>query len=469
MKMWSGRFREALDADFESWQRSFPFDRRLVGHEVAASRAHARALRGAGVLSADELSAILGGLDTIARRAEQEPRYLDSTDVTLEDVHHFVERELVAAIGETGLKLHTGRSRNEQIATDLRLFVREAIDALRPALAGLIGELLRQAESAGPAAMPAYTHMQRAEPVLVAHWLLAFAEMFLRDAERLTDCRQRLNFCPLGAGALAGATLALDRDAMAADLAFTGPAANSLDVTSDRDFAIEFVQHLSLLAVHLSRWAEEMLLFSTQEYGFVRLPEAFSTGSSAMPQKKNPDALELIRGKAGRVIGAATALLVTAKGLPLAYDKDLQETQEPVFDAAETALAAVRVAAGFMAAVAFDRERMQAAASRGFMNAMAAATYLVRRGVPFRRAHEQIGKAVQYCIEKGCELENLSLEELRRFSADFAEDVYAHLTLAAVLGCHDVSGGTAPKRVQAALAAMREKLAKLGSHAHAHA
>jgi argininosuccinate lyase len=469
MKMWSGRFREAQDADFESWQRSFPFDRRLVGHELAASRAHARALRGAGVLGTDELAAILGGLDTIARRVAQEPGYLDATDVSVEDVHHFVERELVAAIGETGLKLHTGRSRNEQIATDLRLFVRDAIDALRPALADLLHRLLQQAERAGTAAMPAYTHMQHAEPVLVAHWLLAFAEMFLRDAERLASCRERVNVCPLGAGALAGATLALDRDAMAADLEFAGPAANSLDVTSDRDFAIEFVQHLSLLAVHLSRWAEEMLLFSTQEYGFVRLPEAFSTGSSAMPQKKNPDALELIRGKVGRVIGAATALLVTTKGLPLAYDKDLQETQEPVFAAAETVLSAVRVATGFMAAVEFDWERMQAAASTGFMNAMAAATYLVRRGVPFRRAHEQVGKAVQYCIEKGCELDGLSLEELRRFSPDFAEDIHTHLTLAAVLGCHDVFGGTAPQRVRAAMATMRDKIAQLGRPAHAHA
>jgi argininosuccinate lyase len=470
MKMWSGRFQgETLDANFETWQRSFPFDRRLIPYEVAASKAHARALRSAGVLNEEELAAILGGLDTIARRAAEEPGYLDDTDLEVEDVHHFVERELVAAIGETGLKLHTGRSRNEQIATDLRLFVRAAIDELGRALADLLRRFLQQAEQAGPAAMPAYTHMQRAEPVLVAHWLLAFAEMFLRDAERLGDCRERVNLCPLGSGALAGATLALDREGMAANLGFRAPAANSIDATSDRDFALEFVQHLSLLAVHLSRWAEEMLLFSTQEYGFVRLPAAFSTGSSAMPQKKNPDSLELIRSKAGRVIGAATTLLVVTKGLPLAYDKDMQETQEPVFEATETVLSAVRVASGFMAAVEFDWPRMQAAASRGFLNAMAAATYLVRRGVPFRRAHEQVGKAVQYCLEKGCELENLGLDELRRFSPEFGEDVYGALTLAAVLDCHDVPGGTAPQRVQPAIAALREKIAKLGGRAHAHA
>jgi argininosuccinate lyase len=467
MKMWSGRFRQPLDAEFESWQRSFPFDRRLVPQEVAASTAHARALRKAGILSSDELSAIIGGLETIARRAAAEPDYLE--DGEAEDVHHFVERELVAAIGETGLKLHTARSRNEQIATDLRLFVRGAIDALRMELAHLAGALLEQAERAGEVAMPAYTHLQRAEPVLVAHWLLAYAEMFLRDAERLADCRRRLNFCPLGSAAVAGATVPLDRQQMAADLGFTAPTGNSIDATSDRDFAVEFVQHLSLLAVHLSRWAEEMILFATQEYGFVQLPEAYSTGSSAMPQKKNPDALELIRGKAGRVVGAATTLLVVTKGLPLAYDKDLQETQEPVFSAADTAGAMLKIAAGFMVAVEFDYQRMQAAASSGFMNAMAAATYLVQRGVPFRRAHEQVGKTVQYCIEKKCELQQLSLEELRGFSADFGDDVYDHLTLTAVLQCHDVAGGTASARVREAITAMRDRIANLRGEAHAYA
>jgi argininosuccinate lyase len=467
MKMWSGRFRQPLDAEFESWQRSFPFDRRLVPQEVAASTAHARALRKAGILNSNEASAIIGGLETIARRAATEPTYLDDGDA--EDVHHFVERELVAAIGETGLKLHTARSRNEQIATDLRLFVRGVIDELRSELAHLTGAFLEQAERAGEVAMPAYTHLQRAEPVLVGHWLLAYAEMFLRDAERLADCRRRLNLCPLGSAAVAGATVALDRQQMASDLGFTAPTGNSIDATSDRDFAVEFVQHLSLLAVHLSRWAEEMILFATQEYGFVQLPEAYSTGSSAMPQKKNPDALELIRGKAGRVVGAATTLLVVTKGLPLAYDKDLQETQEPVFSAADTAIAMLKIAAGFMVAVEFAYQRMQAAATNGFMNAMAAATYLVQRGVPFRRAHEQVGKAVQYCIEKKCELQQLSLEELRRFSPDFGDDVYDHLTLTVVLQCHDVAGGTASARVREAITAMRDRVANLRGEAHAYA
>jgi argininosuccinate lyase len=463
MKMWSGRFRQPLDAEFESWQRSFPFDCRLVPQEVSASKAHAHALYIARVLSEAELTAILGGLDTIAQRAG-EPGFLE--DAEAEDVHHFVERQLAASIGDAGLKLHTGRSRNEQIATDLRLFVREAIDQLNESLAQVVGELLRQAEQAGAAAMPAYTHLQRAEPVLVSHWLLAYAEMFLRDSDRLADCRKRLNFCPLGSGAVAGATLTLDREMMASELGFTAPTANSIDATSDRDFAVEFVQHLSLLAVHLSRWAEETILFSTQEYGFVRLPQAYSTGSSAMPQKQNPDSLELIRGKAGRVVGASMSLLVVTKGLPLAYNKDMQESQEPVFAAFDTVQASLKIAAGFIAAVEFDLARMQAAAGKGFMNAMAAATYLVRKGVPFRRAHEQIGKAVQYCLEKSCELEALSLTELRTFSPDFAEDVYAHLTLAAVLDCHDIPGGTAPKKVQEAIAAMREKIGNEKEKAH---
>lgn len=467
MKMWSGRFRQPLDAEFERWQRSFPFDQKLLVQELAASRAHANALRTAGVLSAEELKAILGGLEAIGKRAKDDPSCLN--DQEAEDVHHFVEKELTAAIGQTGLKLHTGRSRNEQIATDLRLFVRDSIDELRSQLAAAIRELLAQAERAGEAAMPSYTHTQRAEPVLIAHWLLAYAEMLFRDAERLADCRKRVNLCPLGSGAVAGATLKLDRHAVAAELGFSAPTANSIDGTSDRDFAIEFAQDLSIIAMHLSRMAEEMILFSTQEYGFIRLPEAYATGSSAMPQKMNPDALELVRGKCGRVTGAATTLLMLTKGLPLAYNKDLQETQEPVFEAAETMSGVLPIVAGFLKVVDFNTERMGAAASKGYMNAMAAATYLVRRGVPFRKAHEYIGHTVQYALEKGCEIEALSLDELKKFSPDFAEDVYENLTLQAVLACHDVPGGTSPVHVRKALASARERLTALEGGLHAHA
>jgi len=464
--MWAGRFRQPLDPEFERWQRSFPFDQRLIEEELSASRAHARSLAGAGVLSQAELDSILGGLDEIAQQAENS-EFLQ--DEEAEDVHHFVEKRLVALIGETGYKLHSGRSRNEQIATDLRLYVRRSIDSLQRSLGELLEALVARAEKAGVAAMPSYTHLQPAEPVLVAHWLLAYAEMFFRDSGRLADCRKRLNHCPLGSGAVAGTTLSLDRAAMSADLGFDQPTANSLDATSDRDFAIEFVQALSLLAVHLSRFAEEMILFSTREFGFVRLPQAFSTGSSAMPQKQNPDAMELIRGKAARVIGDATALAATVKGLPLAYNKDLQETQEPVFSAAETMQAVVSIAAGFTSAVEFDYDRMHGAASSGFMNAMAAAHYLVARGVPFRHAHEQIGQAVQWCLENHCELQDMSLDDLRRFAPEADQDFYSHLTLDAVLGCHNVEGGTAPARVRQALAEARERLAALRGELHAHA
>jgi len=467
MKMWSGRFRQPLDPEFERWQRSFSFDRRLLQWELTASNAHARALKAAGILSSDELIGILQGLRQIGEKAAASPAFLDDDEA--EDVHHFVEKQLVALIGETGYKLHSGRSRNEQIATDLRLYVRATIDQLRQELAELCGVLVDRAEQAADAAIPAYTHLQRAEPVLLGHWLLAYVEMFLRDAERLADCRKRLNVCPLGSGAVAGATLPLDRALMAGSLGFDAPTANSLDATSDRDFALEFANGLSLLALHLSRWAEEMILFSSQEYSFLGLPEAYSTGSSAMPQKKNPDLLELVRGKSGRVLGNATALLVAVKGLPLAYNKDLQETQEPLFDSSDTLLQMLPLVAGWMKTVEFHHERMQQAAQSGFMNAWAGATYLVKRGVPSRHAHERIGKAVQICIERGCELHELPIEELRALSPAFDQDFYESLELASVLAVHDVPGGTAPNRVRHAISVTRKKIDALREEAHAHA
>ncbi|HEY4903709.1 MAG TPA: argininosuccinate lyase [Candidatus Sulfotelmatobacter sp.] len=467
MKMWSGRFRQSLDPEFERWQRSFAFDRRLLRYELAASNAHARALKTAGILSSDELIQILQGLEQIGKRAVESPKFLE--DPEAEDVHHFVEKQLAASIGETGYKLHSGRSRNEQIAADLRLYVRAAIDELREQLAELCGTFIGRAETCGEAAMPAYTHLQKAEPVLVAHWLMAYVEMFLRDAARLADCRERLNLCPLGSGAVAGAILVLDREFIASALDFDAPTTNSVDATSDRDFALEFVNALSIQAMHLSRWAEEMILFSSQEYGFISLPEAYSTGSSAMPQKKNPDLLELVRGKSGRVIGHATSLLITMKGLPLAYNKDLQETQEPLFDAADTMLALLPLATGLMKEMTLDFDRMQNAAQSGFMNAWAAATYLTKRGVPSRLAHEHVGKAVQVCIGKKCELQDLSLDELRAIHPAFAEDVYAFLSLASVLAIHDVPGGTAPNRVRQAIAAAKKKIESLREEVHAHA
>ncbi|HUR36855.1 MAG TPA: argininosuccinate lyase [Terriglobales bacterium] len=467
MKMWSGRFRQPLNPDFERWQRSFPFDQRLLGEELAASKAHARALAGIGVLSADELKKVEDGLKTIAQQAATRVDYLNDEDA--EDVHHFVEKHLVAHIGETGYKLHSGRSRNEQIATDLRLHVRTAIDRLHLLLTGLLEALVEKAERSGEAVMPAYTHLQKAEPVLVAHWLLAYAEMFSRDIGRLAECRVRLNLCPLGSGALAGATLPLDRKAMAQELGFDGPTANSLDATSDRDFGIEFVQALALLAVHMSRFAEEMIIFSTQEFAFVQLPEAYSTGSSAMPQKKNPDAMELIRGKAARVISAANSLLITVKGTPLAYNKDFQETQQPIFDAAEQSLEMVKTLSGFVKTVELDYAEMQAAAETGYMNALAAASCLVKQGVPFRRAHEHIGNAVRMGLERGCELQDLPLEELKKLAPEFNEGFYDALQLRAVLDCHDVIGGTAVEQVKAALVLMKNRVSALKGGLHAYA
>lgn len=467
MKMWSGRLRQPLDPEFERWQRSFPFDQRLLKQEMAASKAHARALENAGVISREELQKLEEGLEQIALQAEVNPAILN--DAEAEDVHHFVEKQLAATIGETAYKLHSGRSRNEQIATDLRLYVRQSIDGTTSGLLELITAFLEQAEKAGEQVMPAYTHLQRAEPVLVAHWLLAYVEMFFRDVERLADCRRRVNVSPLGSGAIAGATLALDRRQMAAELGFDAPSANSMDATSDRDFAVEFLQALALMAGHLSRFAEEMTLFATQEFGFVRLPESYSTGSSAMPQKQNPDAMELLRGKAGRICGSAVSLLIVTKGLPLAYNKDLQETQEPVFDSAEQSLAMLKTAAGFVRAVGFDFERMRRAAQGGFMNAMAAATYLTGKGVPFRRAHEQIAGAVRLCLEKGCGLEELSLDQVRQHCPDADEDFYQAIRLEAVIACHAVPGGTASEFVKKALAQARARVEELKGALHAHA
>jgi argininosuccinate lyase len=457
-KMWSGRFREPLDPAFEQWQRSFPFDWRLLAQEVAASKAHARAIAAAGVLDGAELRAMLGGLDGVLVHAATDGPTIVASARGAEDIHHFVEMRLTAEIGELALKLHTGRSRNEQIATDMRLFVRAAIDSAVDGLRGWCESLLELAERAGEAVMPSYTHLQRAEPVLVAHWLLAYGSMAERDISRLRDARARMNYCPLGSGAVAGATLALDREIAARELGFDGPTTNSMDATSDRDFLLEFAQCLAGMGVHLSRFAEEITLYSTAEFGFVELPEAFSTGSSAMPQKKNPDFTELLRGKCARLVGAATTVAMLMKGLPLAYNKDLQEGQEPVFDAADTASGVLRILPGFTRALRFNFARMQVAATTGYLNAMAAATYLTGKGVAFRKAHEKVGNAVRFALESGRELNELTLEELRQFGEEFGEDFFAAITLEATLDCHDVVGGTNRARVRAALAEARERL-----------
>ncbi len=480
-KMWSGRFREPLNKDFEEWQRSFPFDWRLLPQELAASSAHARAIAAAGILSADELQTTLDGLIAVGLTAQADAAEFWSAHLAAitkiddakfgaalvalnpqaEDIHHFVELSLTRHIGPLALKLHTGRSRNEQIATDLRLYVRDSIDLALTNLAVWADALVTTAEAARDAIMPSYTHLQRAEPVLLAHWLLAYVEMVLRDCSRLADCRRRLNLCPLGSGAIAGATLALDRTIAARILRFDAPTANSMDATSDRDFAVEFAQAASTIGLHLSRFAEEITLHATAEFGFIDLPEAFSTGSSAMPQKKNPDFTELLRGKSGRLLGAATTLATIVKGLPLAYNKDMQESQEAVFEVAETLEGTLPLLAPFTQALRFRHDRMQQAAAIGYLNAMAGATYLTHRGIPFRTAHEIIGKAVRFGLETSRELNELTLEELQTLSPEFGPDFFDSITLRATLDCHDVIGGTATTRVHAALAEARTRIAAL--------
>jgi argininosuccinate lyase len=463
VKMWAGRFREPLDSTFEQWQRSFPFDWRLLPQEIAASSAHARMIAGAGILTEAELATMLEGLAMVLSKAEVgspiDGPAIGASSPGAEDIHHFVELELTQGIGALALKLHTGRSRNEQIATDMRLFVRDAIDATVDGLCDWRSALVELATTADDAVMPSYTHLQRAEPVLVAHWLLAYVSMIERDTSRLVDCRKRMNYCPLGSGAVAGATLALDRSIAAQALGFDGPTSNSMDATSDRDFAVEFTQALATLGIHISRFAEELTLYSTAEFGFLDLPEAFSTGSSAMPQKKNPDLTELIRGKSGRLLGAAATLATLLKGLPLAYNKDLQEGQEPVFDAADTIAGILSVLPSFTRALRFRFDRMLAASQTGYLNAMAAATYLTHKGVPFRKAHEKIGNAVRLGLETGRELDALTLEELRGFGEEFGEDFFDAIKLEATLDCHDVVGGTARHRVAAALEDARRRIA----------
>jgi argininosuccinate lyase len=459
--MWSGRFREPLDSEFEAWQRSIVFDWQLLNEEVAASKAHASALSAAGILSESEGAELRNVLDAIAAEYSSDAgKAAVRDDPAAEDIHHFVELRLVEKLGSLGLKLHTGRSRNEQIATDLRLYVRAQIGLVVEGLAAWANALVEQAHKVGDDVMPSYTHLQRAEPVLIAHWLLAYVEMILRDAWRLIDCARRLNYCPLGSGAVAGATLALDRNIAVCELGFTAPTANSMDATSDRDFILEYLQSLSFVGLHLSRFAEEITLFATAEFGFVLLPEAFSTGSSAMPQKKNPDLTELIRAKVARIHGAAQAVAMQLKGLPLAYNKDMQETQEPAF-AVSFVPQMLELVARFTAALKFNSERMSTAGQTGYLNAMAAATYLVHKGVPFRTAHEKIGNAVRFALEKDVELNGLTLAELRQFGDEFADDFYAAVTLDATLDCHDVIGGTARQRVRTALAQAAKHIAAL--------
>ena len=456
MKLWGGRFKGEADAEFARFNSSFAFDRRLIEADIEASLAHAEALAAAGVLTDVEGARIADGLREIQRRAREEPGYLDSR--AAEDVHSFVEAELVAAIGDTGYKLHTGRSRNDQVATDLRLFLRREIDGALESMRELQRAIVELAEANRDTIIPGYTHLQRAQPVLFAHYLLAYFEMLSRDRARMADARKRVNQLPLGAGALAGTGFPIDREAVARRLGFDGVCDNSIDAVSDRDFVIEFIGAAAITMVHLSRQAEDLILYSTAEFGFVELSDAVSTGSSLMPQKKNPDSLELIRGKAGRVFGHHTALLATIKGLPLAYNKDMQEDKEALFDTIDTLSGSLKVMTAVLRNVKVDSERTQAAAAIGYLNATDLADYLVRKGLEFRKAHELVGRVVMHAIERGKPLEDIPLEEYREFSAVFGDDLYTSLSTESSLASKSAVGGTSLKRVSAALAKARTEI-----------
>ncbi|ADH86878.1 argininosuccinate lyase [Desulfurivibrio alkaliphilus] len=449
MKMWGGRFAEKTAASVEAFTCSVHFDCRLYRHDIAGSRAHARMLARQGLISDEECRLILGGLDEIEGEIER-GEFVFRPE--LEDIHMNIEKALAERIGPAGEKLHTARSRNDQVNLDFRLYLREECDRLDGLLAELQRSLVTQARRWRQTVMPGYTHLQRAQPVLVAHHLLAYFEMFKRDRQRLADCRRRINVLPLGAAALAGTGLPIDREYVAELLDFPQVSANSLDTVADRDFVIEFASAAALIQVHLSRLAEELVLWTSEEFAFVELPDAFCTGSSIMPQKKNPDVPELIRGKSGRVVGHLMALLTLLKGLPLAYNRDLQEDKEPIFDTVDTVSASLALAAELMAGLNFREEKLAAALRRGCMTATDLADYLVRKQVPFRQAHAIVGRAVAYALEQGRDVAELSLVELKRFAECIEEDVFAVLSVEGSVNSRNSLGGTGGARVDEALA-----------------
>lgn len=458
MKLWGGRFKGEADAQFARFNSSFAFDRLLIEADIEASTAHAEALSAAGILSEEETRRITWALNEIRQQAREDPGFLNKRDA--EDVHSFVEAELADAIGDVGYKLHTGRSRNDQVATDLRLFLRGEIDSILELIRDLQRALIELAESNAGRIIPGYTHLQRAQPILLAHYLLAFFEMLRRDIARLNEVRSRVNQLPLGSGALAGTGFPLDRDMVARKLGFEGICENSIDAVSDRDFVIEFIGAAAIAMTHLSRLAEDFIIYSSAEFGFVELSDAVSTGSSLMPQKKNPDSLELIRGKAGRVFGHHTAMLATMKGLPLAYNKDMQEDKEALFDTLDTLSSSLGVMATVIRNVKFDAEKTRSAASTGYLNATDLADYLVRKGMEFRKAHELVGRVVLHAIEQSKPLEEIGLESLREFSPLFEDDVYASLSLESSIAGKSAPGGTSPEQVNTSLRKARSEVEK---------
>jgi argininosuccinate lyase len=455
IKPWGGRFSEATDAFVERFTASIGFDYRLYHHDINGSIAHATMLAKVGVLTDAERDQIITGLEEI--RAEIVAGKF-TWSISLEDVHMNIEALLTQRIGITGKKLHTGRSRNDQVATDIRLYLRDEIDAIAKELTRLQQGLLQVAEANADTIMPGFTHLQTAQPVTFGHHLLAWFEMLQRDYGRLMDCRKRVNQSPLGAAALAGTTYPIDRAYTAQLLGFDAPTENSLDSVSDRDFAIEFAAFASILMMHLSRASEELVLWTSSQFSFIDLPDRFCTGSSIMPQKKNPDVPELVRGKTGRVYGHLTALLTLMKSQPLAYNKDNQEDKEPVFDAIDTVKDCLRAFADMIPAIQPRKEKMYEAAKRGFSTATDLADYLVRRGVAFRDAHEIVGKSVAYGVQTGKDLSEMSLAELQQFSTVIEQDVFAVLTLEGSVAARNHIGGTAPAQVKAAVGRAKASL-----------
>ena len=458
-KLWGGRFEQPPDELFYQFQRSFPFDRRLLPYELAVDRAWARGIEKVGILSSSETQQTLEAIDAIAKRAESDPAWLDLSPA--EDVHHFVEMALVERLGPLGYKLHTARSRNELVATDFRMFVKEAAQNLSRSVSALIAALIGLAERTTGVPLAGMTHLQHAQPILFSHFILAHAEAFFRDTVRLNAAEAMADACPMGSGALAGCALDIDRAAVARELGFASPTANSLDAASDRDFALDYLYALAVIATHLSRLAEDFVLFASQEFSFIILADEFSTGSSLMPQKKNPDAWELLRGKTGRVTASLHTLLTTLKGLPSSYQRDLQEDKEPVFAAHDQAIAMLTIAAGAVAATRPNEPRLREAASDPALLATEAAHYLVRRGAPFRQAHEIVGQIVREGERAGKPFSKLPIDTLQKYSSLFAPDFYDALTLESALAGPDVEGGTAPARVREAIAAAKERLAAL--------
>ncbi|MBT3046766.1 MAG: argininosuccinate lyase [Candidatus Thiodiazotropha sp.] len=454
-KPWSGRFNEPTDAFVEAFTASVGFDQRLYQYDIQGSIAHATMLARQGILSETERDAILQGLELIRKRIEAGDF---SWSVALEDVHMNVESALTEAIGDAGKKLHTGRSRNDQVATDIRLWLRDEIEQIRSAILRLQTALLDKAALEVETILPGFTHLQTAQPVSFGHHMMAWFEMLERDRERLADCNRRVNVMPLGAAALAGTSYPIDRHLTAELLGFSKPAENSLDAVSDRDFAIEFCAAASILMMHLSRFSEELIVWSSAQFGFIELADGFCTGSSIMPQKKNPDVPELVRGKSGRIFGHLIGLLTLMKSQPLAYNKDNQEDKEPLFDTVDNLKGSLKVFADMIPAISCRKEAMRQAVMQGFATATDLADYLVRKGMAFRDAHEVVGRAVAFGVAEGRDLSQMSLEELRQFSAEIGEDVFDVLTLEGSLAARDHIGATAPAQVRSAIARARERL-----------